>query len=164
MMVGTELGKEIQEIKRAWGPKPDKDKDKEKDKEKDRKGNGRWRKKGDAVNEVAAEEDTPTTDAPWRSRCSQGPKLGRSEGSAAVNAVLSMLGIVGSPGRTPSRMPGARPEGENSRNGWVRGNAGGITALGGPTCPTKVRAEGTNPCTRSSNAMKNVFEVPQDLL
>ena len=32
-MVGTELAKEIQEIKRAWGPKPDKDKDKDKDKE-----------------------------------------------------------------------------------------------------------------------------------
>ena len=56
MMVGTELPKEIQEIKRAWGPKPDKDKDK--------KVKGRGRKKEDAVNEVAAEEDTPTTDEP----------------------------------------------------------------------------------------------------
>ena len=40
MMVGTEFAKEIQEIKRAWRPKPDKDKDKDKDK----KGEGRWRK------------------------------------------------------------------------------------------------------------------------
>ena len=56
MMVGTEIAKEIQEIKRAWGPKPDKDKHK--------KGKGLWRKKGDAVNEVAAEEDTRTTHAP----------------------------------------------------------------------------------------------------
>ena len=60
MMVGTELAKEIQEIKRAWGPKPDKDKDKDKDK----RGKGWWRKKGDAVNDLAAEEDGPTTDAP----------------------------------------------------------------------------------------------------
>ena len=59
MMVGTEPAKEIQEIKRAWGPKLDK----EKDKDNDRKGKSRWRKKGDAVNEVAAEEYTPTTDA-----------------------------------------------------------------------------------------------------
>ena len=56
MMVGTELAKEIQEIKRAWRPKPDKDKDK--------KGKGWWKKKGDAVAEVAAEEDTRTTDTP----------------------------------------------------------------------------------------------------
>ena len=60
MMVGTELAKKIQEIKRAWEPKPDKDKDKDKDK----RGKGRRKKKGDAVNEVAADEDTPTTDAP----------------------------------------------------------------------------------------------------
>ena len=58
MMVGTELAQKIQEFKGAWGPKPDKDKDK------DKKGKGRWRKKGDAVNEVAAEEDTPTCDDP----------------------------------------------------------------------------------------------------
>ena len=41
MMVGTELAKEIQEIKRAWGPKLDNDKDKDND----MKGSGRWRKK-----------------------------------------------------------------------------------------------------------------------
>ena len=45
---------------RAWGPKPEEDKDKDKDK----KGKGRGKKKGDAVNGVAADEDTPTTDAP----------------------------------------------------------------------------------------------------
>ena len=60
MMAGKELANEIQEIKRALGPKPDKDKDKDKDK----KVKGRSKEKGDAVNEVAAEEDTPTTDAP----------------------------------------------------------------------------------------------------
>ena len=60
MIVGTELGKEIQEIKRAWGPKTDKDKDKDMHK----KGKSRRRNKGGAVNEVAAEEDSPGTDAP----------------------------------------------------------------------------------------------------
>ena len=76
MMVGTKPVKEIQEIKRAWGPKPDKDNDRDKEKDKDKKGKGRWRKKGDAVNPVAAEEDTPTTDAPYQSPGSQGPQLG----------------------------------------------------------------------------------------
>ena len=59
MSVGTELAKEIQEIKRAWVPKSD---DKNKDKEK--KGKKGGKKKG--VNEVDAEESTPTptSDAP----------------------------------------------------------------------------------------------------
>ena len=59
MSVGTELGKEIQEIKRALVPKSD---DKNKDKEK--KGKKGGKKKG--VNEVDAEESTPTptSDAP----------------------------------------------------------------------------------------------------
>ena len=61
-VVGTELAQEIQEIKRAWRPKPDKDKNKDKDK--DKKGKGRWTKERDAVNRVAAGEDTQTTDAP----------------------------------------------------------------------------------------------------
>ena len=43
MMVGTELAKEFQEIKRAWGPKPDKDNDKDNNK----KGKGLWRRKGE---------------------------------------------------------------------------------------------------------------------
>ena len=60
-------------------------------------------------------------------------------------------------------MPGARPEGENSRNGGLRANAGGMTALGAPMCPIKVPSEGTNPCTQSSFANKNVFDVLQDL-
>ena len=68
MSVGTELAKEIQEIKRSWIPKSDdknKDKDKEnKDKDKDIKGKKGGKMKG--VNEVDAEESTPTTttDAP----------------------------------------------------------------------------------------------------
>ena len=42
-------------------------------------------------------------------------------------------------------------------------NARGITALGGRTCPTRVPGEGTNPCTQSSFATKNVFDVLLDL-
>ena len=59
MSVGTELAKEIQEIKRAWVPKSD---DKKKDKEK--KGKKVGQKNG--VNKVDAEESTstPTSDAP----------------------------------------------------------------------------------------------------
>ena len=59
MSVGTELAKEIQEIKRAWVPKSgDKNTDKEK------KGKKGGKKKG--VDEVDAEESTltPTSDAP----------------------------------------------------------------------------------------------------
>ena len=54
MSVGTELGKEIREMKRSWVPKSD---DKNKDKEK--KGKKGGKKKG--VNEVDAEESTATT-------------------------------------------------------------------------------------------------------
>ena len=59
MSAGTELVKEIQEIKRAWVPKSD---DKNKDKEKEGKKGG----KKTGVNEVDAEESTPTptSDAP----------------------------------------------------------------------------------------------------
>ena len=112
MMVGTEPAKDIQEIKTAWGPKPDKDKDKDREK----KGKGRGRKKGVAVNEVAAKEDTPTTDARWRSPCTKGPQARQSADGAPVNAAPSTPGIVDSPGRIPSGMPGAGPEVKNSRN------------------------------------------------
>ena len=68
MSVGTELAKEIQEIKRNWVPRSD-DKNKEnkennKNKDKDKKGK-KWGKKM-GVNGVDAEESTPatTTDAP----------------------------------------------------------------------------------------------------
>ena len=63
MSVGTELAKEIQEIKRNWVPRSD-DKNKENDKDKDKKGRKRGKKKG--VNEVDVEESTSTTitDAP----------------------------------------------------------------------------------------------------
>ena len=68
MSMGTELAKEIQEIKRNLVPKSD-DKNKEnkendKNKDKDKKGKKGGKKKG--VNEVDAEESTPTTttDAP----------------------------------------------------------------------------------------------------
>ena len=67
MSVGTELAKEIQEIKRNWVPRSDnknkENKEKDQNKDKDKKPRNR-RKKG--VNEVDAEENTPTstTDAP----------------------------------------------------------------------------------------------------
>ena len=54
MSVGTELAKEIQEIKRSWVPKSD-----DKNKDKDKKGKKGGKKK--SVNEVDAEESTPTT-------------------------------------------------------------------------------------------------------
>ena len=68
MSVGTELANEIQEIKRSWLPKSD-DKNKEnkendENKDKDKKCKKGGKKK--SVNEVDAEESTPTTttDAP----------------------------------------------------------------------------------------------------
>ena len=59
MSVGTELAKEIQEIKRSWVPKSD-----DKNKDKDKKGKKGGKKK--SVNEVDAKESTPATtgDAP----------------------------------------------------------------------------------------------------
>ena len=59
MSVGTELAKEIQEIKKSWVPKSD---DKNKDKDKRAKKGGKKK----SVNEVDAEESTPatTSDAP----------------------------------------------------------------------------------------------------
>ena len=38
-----------------------------------------------------------------------------------------------------------------------------MTALGGPTCLTKVTGEGTNPCTGSFFATKKILDVLQDL-
>ena len=59
MSVGTELAKEIQEIKKSWVPKSE-----DKNKDKDNKGKKGGKKK--SVNEVDAEESTPatTSDAP----------------------------------------------------------------------------------------------------
>ena len=54
MSVGTELAKGIQEIKRSWVPKSD-----DKNKDRDKKGKKGQKKKN--VNEVDAEESTPTT-------------------------------------------------------------------------------------------------------
>ena len=68
MSVGTELAKEIQEIKRNWVPKSDdnnkENKENDENKDKDKKGKKGGKKK--CVNEVDAEESTPTTttDAP----------------------------------------------------------------------------------------------------
>ena len=54
MSSGTELAKEIQEIKRSWVPKSD-----DKNKDKDKKGKKGGKKK--SVNEVDPEESTPAT-------------------------------------------------------------------------------------------------------
>ena len=54
MSVGTELAKEIQEIKTSWVPNSD---DKNKDKGKKGKKGGKKKR----VNEVDAEESTPAT-------------------------------------------------------------------------------------------------------
>ena len=69
MSVAIELAKEIKEIKRNWVPRSgdknrENDKNKDKNKDKDKKGKRGGKKKG--VNEVDAEESTPTTttDAP----------------------------------------------------------------------------------------------------
>ena len=68
MSVGTELAKEIQEIKRNWVPRSDnknkENKENDQNKDKDKKPGNRGRKKG--VNEVDAEKNTtiPRTDAP----------------------------------------------------------------------------------------------------
>ena len=59
--------------------------------------------------------------------------------------------------------PGPAPKTKDGRSGRVGASAGGITALGGSSCPTKVPGEGTNPCPRPSFATKNVFGVLQDL-
>ena len=63
MSVGTELAKEIQQIKRNWVPRSDnknkENKENNKNKDKDKKGKEGGKKKG--VNEVDAEESTPTT-------------------------------------------------------------------------------------------------------
>ena len=68
MSVGTELAKEIQEIKRNWVLRSDiknkENKENDQNKDKDKKPRNRGKKKG--VNEVVAEENTPTstTDSP----------------------------------------------------------------------------------------------------
>ena len=114
------------------------------------------------MNEVTAEENTPTNDAPWRSPCSKGPKLGRPQDSAVVNAAPSPSGIVDSSGRPLSVKARTTPERKNSRCGPVRASGGALTALTESSDPTKVPGESTNPCTQSSFTTKNVFEVVQD--
>ena len=60
MSVGTDLAKEIQEIKRNWVPRSDiKNKENDQNKDNDKEGRKRGKKKG--VNEVDAEENTPPT-------------------------------------------------------------------------------------------------------
>ena len=59
--------------------------------------------------------------------------------------------------------PGPAPKTKDGRSGSVGASAGGIPALRGSSCPTKVPGEGTNPCTRPSFATKNVVDVLRDL-
>ena len=66
-------------------------------------------------------------------------------------------------GVAAGRRPGPAPKTKEGRSGRVGASAGGITALGGSSSPTKVPGEGTNPCTRPSFSTKNVFDVLQDL-
>ena len=140
MSVGTELAKEIHEIKRSWVPKSD-----DKNKDKDKKGKKGGKKK--SVNEVDAEESTPatTSNAPQRSPCRQGPQLGRSQDGVAGSATPSHSGDNENIGIAPGGRPGPVPKTKDSRSGRVG------------------TSEGTNPCTRPSFATKNVFDVLQDL-
>ena len=78
-------------------------------------------------------------------------------------AAPSKSGSVDSSALAAGGTPGSAPERKDSRSGRVRASAGGMTALGGSSYPTKVPGEGTNPCSRSSFATKNVFDVLQDL-
>ena len=66
-------------------------------------------------------------------------------------------------GPAAGRRPCPAPKTKDGRSGKVGKSAGGITALGGLSRPTKVPGEGTNPCTRPSFVTKNVFDVLQDL-
>ena len=114
MSVGTELAKEIQEIKRNWVPRSD-NKNKEnnendKNKDKNKKTRNRGKKKG--VNEVDAEENTPTstTDAPWRSPCSRGPQLGRSQDGVVGSATPSQSRVDKHKGIAAGGRPGPAPD------------------------------------------------------
>ena len=51
----------------------------------------------------------------------------------------------------------------SSKDGRVMASARGLTALGTSLHPTKVRGEGTNPCTQSSFGTKNEFHRLQDV-
>ena len=66
-------------------------------------------------------------------------------------------------GIAAGRTPGPAPKMKDGRSGRVGASAGGITALGGSLCPTKVPDKGTNPCTWPSFATNYVFDVLQDL-
>ena len=158
MSVGTELAKEIQEIKRAWVPKSDK-----KNKDKEKKGKKGGKKKG--VNEVDAEEGTPTptSDAPWRSPCSKGPQLGQSQDGFVGSATPSHSGDTEHNEVAAGGRPGPTPKTKDCRSGRVGASTGGISALSESWGPTKVPSEGTNPCTRPSFATRNMFDVLQDL-
>ena len=148
-----------EEIKRAWTRKQYRNKDKDKDNQ----GKGMWRSTGDGVNQVTANENTPTNYAPERRPCSQGPQVGRSPDRTAVHAPPSTSGFVDSPGGPSSAMPGKKPERKNSCSGWVRTSAGGLLALGRSLHLTSVLAESTKPRTQSSFATMNVFNLHQIL-
>ena len=66
-------------------------------------------------------------------------------------------------GLTAGGRPEPAPKTKDGRSGKVGASAGGVSALGRSSFPTKVPGESTNPCTRPSFATKNVFDVLQDL-
>ena len=80
-----------------------------------------------------------------------------------VNAAPSTQGIVDWPGRPLCEMLGMALESKNGRDGWVGLSVGGITALGGSLCPTKLSGESTNSCTQLTLGTKNSFDNLQDL-
>ena len=123
MSVGTELAKEIQWIKRNWVPRSDDknkvNKENDKNKDKEEKGKKGGKKKG--VNEVDAEESTPTTttDAPQQTSCSQGPQLGRSQDDVVGSATPSWSGDDKHKGTAAGRK--ARSGTQNERQSRWRG-------------------------------------------
>ena len=74
-----------------------------------------------------------------------------------LNDVPSTSGVIDFPGTLPSGRLEMTSERKKSRNCWVSGSAGGLTALGGSSCRTKVPGESANPCKESSFATKNVI-------
>ena len=57
--LSTNLAKELREIKRSWVPGQEEDKDKDSEKREE----GRWKKKGDEVNEITTLDNMPQNDA-----------------------------------------------------------------------------------------------------
>ena len=117
--MGTELAKEIQEIKRNWVPRSDNknkennqnDQNKDKDKNKGKGGGKGGRKKG--INDVEAEENTPLFHnrrplaEPLQPRA---PQLGRSQDGDVGSADPSLSGVGKHKGTAAGGRPGLAPQ------------------------------------------------------